>query len=69
MIKLKAFFHNKNEQEKEAKLANKQPSIKHKTNWQPKKNHHNAETFIKAVNKDVVERFSNENELPKNNLT
>ena len=40
-----------------------------KTNWEPKKNHQTVETFIEAVNKDVVERFSDRNKLPKNNLT
>ena len=25
--------------------------------------------FIEAVNKDIVERFSDQNKLPKNNLT
>ena len=35
----------------------------------PKRNHHAVETFIEAVNKDIVERFSHKNKLPKNNLT
>ena len=34
-----------------------------------RKNHHTIKTFIKAVNKDVEERFSDKNKLPKNNLT
>ena len=45
------------EQKQETKLANKDPSIKSKTNWEPKKNHHTVEMFIEAVNKDVVERL------------
>ena len=37
-IKLKASFHNKSEKKKqETELANKEPSIKSKTNWEPKK--------------------------------
>ena len=68
-IDLKALFHNKIEQKQETELANKEPSIKSKTNWEPKTNHHTAEKFIEAVNKDVVERFSYKNKLPKNNLT
>ena len=67
-IKLKAFFCNKNVQKQETELANKEPNIKSKTNWEPKKNHHTVETFIEAVNKDIVERFSDTKKLPKNNL-
>ena len=33
------------------------------------KNHHTVETLIEAVNKYIVERFSNTKKLPKNNLT
>ena len=33
------------------------------------KEHHAVEMFIEAVNKDIVERFSDKNKLPKNNLT
>ena len=68
-IKLKAFFCNKNVQKQETELANKEPNIKSKTNWEPKKNHHTVETFIETVNKDIVERFSDTKKLPKNNLT
>ena len=68
-IKLKAFIHNKNEQKQEAELANKEPNVKSKTNGVPKKNHCIVETFMKAVNKAVVERFSDKNNLSKNNLT
>ena len=68
-VKLKAFFHNKKIQQQETDLANKEPNIKCKTNWEAKKNHHTVEKFIKAVNKDVVEIFSHKNKLPKNNLT
>ena len=68
-IKLKAFFRNKSVQKQETELANKEPNIKSKTNWEPKKNHHTVETFIEAVNKDIVERFSDTKKLPKNNLT
>ena len=53
-IKLKGFFRNKNKQKQETELANKEPSIKSKTNWEPKKNHHTVETFMEAVTKDVV---------------
>ena len=56
-FKLKTFFHSKMEQKQETELANKEPSIKSKTNWEPKNNHHTVETFIETVNKDVVERF------------
>ena len=45
------------EQKQENELANKEPSIKSKTNWEPKNNHHTVETFIETANKDVVERF------------
>ena len=68
-IKLKTFFYNKNVQKQETELANKEPVIKSKTNWEPKKNHHTVETFIEAVNKDIVKRFSDTKKLPKNNLT
>ena len=68
-IKLKESFCNKNVQKQETELANKEPIIKSKTNWEPKKNHHTVETFIEAVNKDIVERFSDTKKLPKNNLT
>lgn len=54
---MKAFFHNKKEQKQENELLNNQISI-----------HHTAETFNEVVNKDVVERFSDKNILPKNNL-
>ena len=67
-IKLKAFFCNKNVQKQETELANKEPNIKSKTNWEPKKNHHTVETFIEAVNKDIVKRSSDTKKLPKNNL-
>ena len=56
-IKLKAFFLNKSEQKQKTELANKEPSIKSKINWETKKNHHIVETFIEAVNKDIVERL------------
>ena len=65
-IKLKAFFCNKNVQKQETELANKEPIIKSKTNWEPKKNHHTVETFMEAVNKDIVERFSDTKKLVKN---
>ena len=68
-FKLKAFLRNKNVQKQETELANKEPNIKSKTNWESKKNHHTVETFIEAVNKDIVERFSDTKKLPKNNLT
>ena len=68
-IKLKAFFCNKNVQKQETELANKEPIIKSKTNWEPKKNRDMVETLIEAVNKDIVERFSDTKKLPKNNLT
>ena len=62
MIKLKAFFRNKNVQKQETELANKEPNI-------TQKNHHTVETFIEAVNKDIVERFSDTKKFPKINLT
>ena len=68
-IKLKAFFCNKNIQKQETELANKEPNIKCKTNWEPKKNHHTVEMFIEAVNKDIVGIFSDTKKSPKNNLT
>ena len=68
-IKLKAFFCNKNVQKQETELANKELIIKSKTNWEPKKNHYTVETFIEAVNKNIVERFSDTKKLTKNNLT
>ena len=68
-IKLKVFFRNKNVQKQQTELANKEPNIKSKTNWEPKKNHHTVETFIEAVNKVTVEIFSDKKKLPKNNLT
>ena len=37
-IKLKAFLCKENAQKQNAELANKEPNIKSKTNWQPKKN-------------------------------
>ena len=67
-IKLKAFFLNKSEQKQKTELANKEPSIKSKINWETKKNHHIVETFIEAVNKDIVERLWDKNKLPKDNL-
>ena len=54
-IKLRGFFHNKKVQKQATEIANKEPNIKCKTNWEPKKNHHTVETFIEAVNKDIVE--------------
>ena len=66
-IKLRKLFHNKNVQKQETKLANKEPNIKCKTIWEPKKNHHTVETFIEAVNKDIAERFSHKKKLPNNN--
>ena len=48
-IKLKAFFRNKKIQKQETELANKEPNIKSKTSWDPKKNHQAVETFIKAI--------------------
>ena len=68
-IKLKAFFHNKNVQKQETELANKEPNIKSRTNWEPKKNHRNVKTFIEEVNKNIVERFSDKKKLHKNSLT
>ena len=68
-IKLKAFFCNKNLQKQETELANKEPIIKSKTNWEHKKNHHTVEKFIEAVNKDIVERFLDTKNLLKNSLT
>ena len=62
-IKLKAFFHEKSEQIQEAEATSKESIIKSKTNWEPKKNHHTAETFSEAANKDVVERFSYKNAI------
>ena len=56
-------------QKQETELANKEPNIKSKTNWEPKKTHHTVETFIEAANKDIVERFSDTKKLPKNQLT
>ena len=53
-IKLKALFCNKNVQKQETELANKELIIKSKT---------------KAVNKNIVERFSDTKKLTKNNLT
>ena len=64
-IKLKAFFFNKIEQKQETELANKEPNIKSKTNWEPKMNHPIVETFIEAVNKDVVEIFLDKSKLPE----
>ena len=55
---MKAFFHNKNERKQETEIASKESSVKSKINREPKKNHHIAEKFIEAVNKDIVERFS-----------
>ena len=52
------FFRNKNEHKQKTELANKEPSIKSKTNQEPKKNHHT---------KDAV-KFPDKNNLPKNNL-
>ena len=49
--------------------ANKEPNIKSKTNWEPKKNYRTVETFIEAVKKDIVERFSDKKKLPKSDLT
>ena len=68
-IKLKEFFRNKNVQEQETELASKEPNIKNTTNWERKKNHHTVETFIEAVNEDIVERFSDTKKLLKNNST
>ena len=68
-IKLKSFFCSRNGQKQETKLANKEPIIKSKTNLEPKKNHHGVETFIKAVIKDIVERFSDKKKLHQNNVT
>ena len=68
-IKLKAFFCNKNVQKQETEPANKELIIKSKTNWEPKKNYHTVETFIEAVNKNIVKRFSDTKKLTKNNLT
>ena len=72
-VKLKTFFHNKNEQKQQTELTSKEPSIKSKTSWNQlepsKKNHHTAEMFIEAVNKFVLERFSDKKTLPKNNFT
>ena len=62
-------MRNKNAQKQETELANKEPNIKSRNNWEPKRNHHTAETFIEAVNKDIVERFSDKNKLSKNTLT
>ena len=64
--KIKAFFQNKNEEKDETELANKEPSMKSKINWEPKMIYHNNERFIETVNKAVVERFSEENKLSKN---
>ena len=68
-VTLKANFHNKIVKKRDKKLANKEPNVKSKTNSEPKKNHHIVEMFIEAVNKNIVERFSDRNNLPKNNLT
>ena len=68
-IKLKTFFRNKIVQKQETELANKEPNIKSKTNWELKKNHQTVETFNEAVNKDIVERFSDTKKLPKDDLT
>ena len=64
-IKLKAFFHNKTNKNKKANKKTKNQILKVKKNLEPKKNHHTVETFIEAVNKDIVERISDKNELPK----
>ena len=62
---LKALFHNKNKQKQETEIASKEPSIKIKTHWELKENHHTVKTFIEAVNKDIMEKFSDKNKLSK----
>ena len=54
-IKLEAFLHNKNVQKQETELANKEPNIKSKINWEPK--NHNVETFTKASIKILWNNF------------
>ena len=51
-IKLKTFFRNNSQQKQETKLANKEPSIKSKTQKEL------LYCWMEAVNKDIVERFS-----------
>ena len=38
-----------NNESQEAEQMVTEPVIKCKSNWQPKKNHHTIETFVKAV--------------------
>ena len=47
-IKLREYFYDNNESQ-EAEQMVTEPVIKCKSNWQPKKNHHTIETFVKAV--------------------
>ena len=61
-IKLKTFFRNNSQQKQETKLANKEPSIKSKTQKEL------LYCWMEAVNKDIVKIFSDKNKLLKSNV-
>ena len=61
------FCDNKENQQAHQVLS--EPVIKCKSNWEPKKNHHTVETFVEAVENNVVNILQEKKELPSNNLS
>ena len=68
-IKSKAFFSHKTYKNKKPNQQTKNQTLKVKPIGNPIGNYHTVETFIEAVNKDIVERSSDKKKLPKSDLT
>lgn len=46
-----------------------EPVFQCNSNWEPKKNHHDVEAFVEAVEYDVKIMLQGKNKLPRNNLS
>ena len=64
-IKLKGHFYDNNENQQAEEIVIG-PIIKCKSNWEPKKNHHTVETFVKAVKNNVRNILLEGKTLPRN---
>ena len=62
-MKLREYFYNNNENQQAEQIGN-EPAIKCKSNWEPKRNHHTSEIFVKAVGNNV-ENILQKKKLPR----
>ena len=60
------FINNENQQ---ADQVVSEPVIKCKSNWEPKKNNHNVEKFVEAIETNIEKILQEKKELPRNNLS